>query len=375
MTDRPYFSPTQIDLACKCGEAYRRRYILGEKRPPGVAALRGTGMHGGAKVNFRQKVVTHQDLPEADIVDAAVCAFEFAIEDQGVQLSDDETERGESRVLAETKDTVAAMAQVHAREQAPDYQPVYVEQRARITLPGPRDVLGVIDLADDKGRIVDFKTAGKRKSQADADSSVQLTVYAAVYRAVTGDDPKEVSLDTLVAGKRSISRDVVSSTRGMADYKALAHRFNAVSQSIDAGAFLPAMPGSWWCSAKWCGYWATCPYVNNTRAAVQVHQINLELAAQPAPVEVASGIEIPELLTKPTPRKASYKNVRERMLAEHPHCKWCGKKLTKSTATTDHVVPLAKGGSNAAENLCLSCSDCNKKRADSGLDPKQMEKV
>lgn len=355
MSDRPYLSPTQIDLACKCGEAYRRRYILGDKRPPGIAALRGTGMHGGAATNFRQKVETHQDLPEADIVDAAVCAFEFALEDTGVHLTDEETAAGESRVLAESKDTVAALASVHAREQAPDYQPVFVEQRARITLPGPRDVLGVIDLADDLGRVVDFKTSGKKKSQTDADTSVQLTVYAAVYRATTGKDPAAVSLDTLVAGKRSISRDVVSSTRGPADYQALANRFNAVSAAIDAGAFLPAMPGSWWCGPKYCGYWSTCPYVNNQRAAQELHQVNLELAEKHdvpefSPEERArfgtTGFAMPAVIVKPK----HYKNVRERLLAEKPNCHWCGKPLTSVTAITD-VIPAAGG-------LCLVCRKC-----------------
>lgn len=38
-------------------------------------------------------------------------------------------------------------------------------------------------------------------------------------------------------------------------------------------------------------------------------------------------------------------------------CWWCGEPMTRWHI--DHRIPLAKGGSNAASNLCLSCADCN----------------
>lgn len=266
MSDRPYLSATQLDMYGKCPEMYRRRYVEGEKVPPGVAMLKGTGLHRGAERNFRQKIDSREDLPASDIIDAAVAGFE-AEQANGVLLAPDEAARGATVVLGEAKDAVVALAKAHAEMQAPEYQPVFVEQSIRLTLPGDRDLLGVIDLADDQRRVVDMKTAGKRKSQGDADGSTQLTVYAALHQAATGTMPSLVRLDTLVSKKKGIERQAVDSHRGEPDFAALANRINAVAAAIDAGVFPPTTPGAWWCSAKWCGYHATCPYINAQRKA------------------------------------------------------------------------------------------------------------
>jgi hypothetical protein len=43
-------------------------------------------------------------------------------------------------------------------------------------------------------------------------------------------------------------------------------------------------------------------------------------------------------------------------------CRYCQKQLTRSTATLDHVKPIAEGGDNSLENLVTACLDCNVKR-------------
>lgn len=263
---REHLSSTQIDMMSLCGEAYRRRYIEGEKIAPGVAMLIGSGTHLGAEINFKQKIDSHKDLPASDIVDIAVSGFEDIVE-EGVEFDETETKRGTSIVIAEAKDTVAALAGLHAAEQAPDYQPVAVEKEILIPMPGaPFDMLGYVDLIDNQRRVTDFKTAGKSKPKDEADKSTQLTVYAASFLIDTGELPAEVRLDTLVKTKTP-KRQVLSSTRTNADVQALVHRVNAAINTIESGAFMPASPGSWKCSPKWCGYWSTCKFVNSERKA------------------------------------------------------------------------------------------------------------
>jgi hypothetical protein len=43
-------------------------------------------------------------------------------------------------------------------------------------------------------------------------------------------------------------------------------------------------------------------------------------------------------------------------------CHYCGKQLTRLTATLDHVEPIAEGGDNSIDNLVTACLDCNAKR-------------
>jgi hypothetical protein len=43
-------------------------------------------------------------------------------------------------------------------------------------------------------------------------------------------------------------------------------------------------------------------------------------------------------------------------------CRYCGKQLTRFSATLDHIQPAAEGGDNSFENLVTPCLHCNSKR-------------
>lgn len=262
---RPHLSPSQITMYLRCGEQYRRRYMEGETLPPGVAMLSGKSCHKAIEGNFRQKIETHEDLPRDDFADLAAAAFdEEAAGDIG--FNEEEASRGSKIVLGEAKDKTVGAATFHGERQAPDYQPAIVEEWVRIPLPSAdRDLLGVIDLADDQGRVTDFKVTGRRKQQSEADSSLQLTTYAAAYQRRTGEPPAEVRLDAIVQQRTKTDRQVLSSARSEGDFISLAAVINSVLAGIRAGVFLPADPNAWWCDSRFCGYARTCPYYRKDR--------------------------------------------------------------------------------------------------------------
>lgn len=279
---RPHVSPSQLSSYFRCGEAYRRRYLEGDKIPPGMAAHRGTGVHRGAKVNFRQKIETFRDLPTDQIVEASVAAFEAALAGEGVLLTPEERSRGERVVIAGAKDETAALAEGFAKLAAPVYQPVEIEQAVRVNLPNaPRDLFGYVDLVAIEAAsleagaspetaarsVVDFKTGSKAKPQTEADESLQLTFYGAAYQQRHAQPLKDLRLETLILGAKGVRRQTLTTTRDRRDQLAFVNRVNALLRGVEAGIFTPAPPGSWYCSAKWCGYWATCPYVNAERAS------------------------------------------------------------------------------------------------------------
>lgn len=247
MSLKPHLSQTQLEMYAKCPAAWERRYVNGEIIPPGVAALKGSGVHGAAEQNFRQKITSHVDLPVADIADLAAAAFDARVERESVKLDPEEKSRGKRKVLGEAKDATVKMAKFHAYEQAPSYQPILVEERVRIGLPGAHDLVVILDLADELDRVVDFKNGKKRHSQADVDSSVQLSVEAVGFQAITKRPAKELVLDTIVTGSKQLERHKLTTTRDRDDRMALAHRVDAVSRAIQTGIFPPATPGAWWC--------------------------------------------------------------------------------------------------------------------------------
>ncbi|TXH55787.1 MAG: hypothetical protein E6Q97_08060 [Desulfurellales bacterium] len=257
---KPYLSSSRLETFWRCGEQYRRRYEERHIVPPGIALLVGTGLHVGSETNFRQKIESHVDLPIDDVIDAAVAGFETRLHKDSFELTSEEQSIGAKKIIAQAKDQVAALAEIHAIEQAPDYQPIAVEAVTLIELPGTtHDLLTVTDLRDDMGRVVDLKTSGAAKTQHEVDASIQLTAYAAAYRADYGVDPTEVRLDVLKKTKR-VDRQILKSTRGEADYLVLANRIDATLAAINAGIFTPTSPISWQCSERWCGYARTCPY-------------------------------------------------------------------------------------------------------------------
>lgn len=63
---------------------------------------------------------------------------------------------------------------------------------------------------------------------------------------------------------------------------------------------------------------------------------------------------------------------RARLLKKDPHCRWCGCDLDAHTATLEHVVPLARGGTNRRENLAIACEVCNHARGNDLGPPREV---
>jgi hypothetical protein len=270
---KPHFSVSQLNMLSRCGEQYRRAYVEGERIPPGIAAAKGTAVHRAAEENLTQKIETHQDISVDDATAAAAAAFDKQVEVYGITLSDDEKHKGEDAVLGEAKDRAVAMAKAHIELQAPLYQPLFCEEAVRLEIPkSSHDFLGIIDLVDDKRRVVDWKTTAQRKSQSEADYSLQLTAYALLYNKLTGQGyPDELRLEYLVdSKKRGPQRQMLRTYRGDSSVDALAARIETAKNLVKAGFFAPVEPGHWCCSPKWCGYWATCPYVDSERTVKAV---------------------------------------------------------------------------------------------------------
>lgn len=59
----------------------------------------------------------------------------------------------------------------------------------------------------------------------------------------------------------------------------------------------------------------------------------------------------------------SSRDVETHFKTQNGKCWWCGKSLGDGYQI-DHRISLARGGSNAANNICLSCADCNRRKND-----------
>ena len=56
------------------------------------------------------------------------------------------------------------------------------------------------------------------------------------------------------------------------------------------------------------------------------------------------------------------KDIDNKMVQQEGKCFYCAKIL--GLYHVDHFIPLAKGGSNAAENIVIACPSCNLRKGD-----------
>lgn len=57
--------------------------------------------------------------------------------------------------------------------------------------------------------------------------------------------------------------------------------------------------------------------------------------------------------------RVDLKAVKKRLWNTNPYCHYCGVELAENESTLDHLIPLARGGSNSLQNLVLACQPCN----------------
>ena len=264
LLSKPHLSPTQLDMLASAvssidGDTWNKSDARPESRwceGPAFTA---------AELNFRQKIKSRIDLPVSEVVEAAVARVQAELAG-GYELNvDEEKPRGQSR-HRRSEDVVVTLAELAAEEMCPDYQPVLVEQPVRIELPNnTHDLYGVIDLADDRGRVVDTKTAAKSKSRTTRirRSNSRHTRRCTRWRPVSS-RPNCGWKCSSAQRRRSVETLVTTRSEGGPGG---AGGSESMRQSNHSGGRVHASDaGAWWCGPKLVWLWASCPFVNRGRA-------------------------------------------------------------------------------------------------------------
>jgi PD-(D/E)XK nuclease superfamily len=270
----PEWNNSTLTTLERCGEMFRRRYIEREFIPPAPRMLRGTVVHRVAAETMLRKL--EKDEPAVTVEEARdLAATDFEQRwAGGVSLQDVESrELGPVRAKAESKDFAVDLSAFYVDGVAPGIEPVAVERRI-VVRPKDSDLVlhGTVDLVEripdpdpEKVReaIRDTKTSEKTPRADAAERSQQLTMYAMIRGAETGQLPERMTLDYLVRTPQRHERKHVPlvTTRDGADVSALVNRINTAVEAVKRGVFMPTAPDSWWCSKEWCDYHSTCVYV------------------------------------------------------------------------------------------------------------------
>ena len=256
-----HVSPSSLGMAHKCMVQFYYAYIEKIKMPPGVAMIRGSGVHDGRRYNLRQKIQSKKDVAVAEAQDAArdSCKVRFAGE---VQFDPEDKAGSPKKQMAASIDAVATLtARDYEVYQIPT-QPKVVEQGLKATVPGYDAVLlGYVDLVDQSDVLRDLKTvwSGRSPSRSAAEQSLQLTAYDLLARA-NGIPVSGLQLEYLIPQKAGIKTMEQPTKRTKAQHKVLLRRIAVLLEAVRKEVFLPCAVDSWACTPRFCGYAKQCPY-------------------------------------------------------------------------------------------------------------------
>jgi len=260
-----------LNMLSRCGIQFQRRYGARfgcwpeeEIIPPGIALATGISVHRAVEANLRHKIDSEGGLLDRETV-AEIARDEFNGLWQGGLLLTDEESENLKKTFGSALDQTIALAWLHHDNLAGQLNPVAVEERFVITLDGyPFDIAGTKDIRESNGTIRDTKTAARNPS-ADAAKTQQMAMYALAEKIRTrGDYPKRVTHDCLVKTKTP-KLVVCEAVPDPSWIDPLIRRIEQATQIIqsavrDKAPFTPADPDSWTCSARYCGYHATCKF-------------------------------------------------------------------------------------------------------------------
>lgn len=147
-----HLSASSLKMFFKCPEQWRRRYVKGEKIPPAATLIQGRADHTAIEHNFREKIVTGDDVPVDDVAMIFAVEIDKEIEEAGGPGEVDfgakvkgKTER--RKAAAAMKDSGVELVKAYRVQQCPGFEPVAVEEAFELEVPGvPVKITGRLDL-------------------------------------------------------------------------------------------------------------------------------------------------------------------------------------------------------------------------------------
>jgi hypothetical protein len=249
-----HLSVSSLKLFISCPEKWRRRYLEREYEPANGKMILGSAAGAAEAQHYSTVIETGEGFTTERVQDEFCAEWDDRISREEVAWGTD--------VPGELKDSgVDALSQYHTLV-APRIIPVSVEREFRIGWEGlDWDLVGFMDLEDADGAVGDLKMRGRKLSAADAHVDPQPTTYLYARRA-EGNPASRFDFHTMVRAKKPYA-EVVPTVRTDRQLDFFADRVFAIAREMEWRAandvWSGAVPGSWQCSAAYCGYWGSCP--------------------------------------------------------------------------------------------------------------------
>lgn len=256
-------SPSGINSYLICPKRFYHSYILGIRKPPGIAAAKGKALHFGAEITHKHTLEHGIPMELEEATDLVAQQFDIEVED-----IDEADKNNEEMPVGQVKDRTLYNFKVLHTVALPLMNPIAVEKPVAFFV-GSVPVRGIIDLIDLQPEerdtdthpdspdtlvrvVADLKTTKKKWTDQQVQFTPQFTLYA------IAENTKHVRADLLVDGKKSCKYTAMRAVRSDNEKRIITEDVEEVASNIKKGIFPRCDPTSWVCITKWCGYYADC---------------------------------------------------------------------------------------------------------------------
>lgn len=271
-----HLSNSSYNLFLMCPEAWRRRYIAGEKAPPTGAMFLGSRVDDAVSLYYRAILERDErlDLSQAKDAYRALWQAELEIENEklGVDWEDIHPQATFEMGLAALELSFEALIPKLG-------DPVAVQRKFELKLAPSLQwtILGYIDLETQSvglegkpvERVVDYKVNGSpiAKGKADEDSQASLYLAERWLERKLADEFCFAQIGKPGPRRKQMSATLVSTTRSIGQLRSCFARIaQAASQIVlyherygPERSWGFADPTSWKCGPRYCEAWASCP--------------------------------------------------------------------------------------------------------------------
>lgn len=250
-----HLSVSSIKTYLDCSLAWYRKYVLREYEPPNGPMILGSSVGAAEGHAHQEQIDTGQRPGVDDVLDLFSDELDERIAREEIDWRDD--------TPGSLKDAGIGAVQAYESTVAPLVHPVSVEREFQLSFEGVEwNVTGYLDLEEEDGAVCDLKVKGRKLNPAEARTDIQPTTYLLARRA-EGVPAPEFRYHTMVRTKTPYA-EIIPTTRTDGQLDALADRLLLIASEIDwrleHDVWQGAVPGSWRCSEKFCGYWPTCKF-------------------------------------------------------------------------------------------------------------------
>jgi PD-(D/E)XK nuclease superfamily len=272
-----HLSPSSYSLWVSCPEAWRRRYIKGERQAPSGSMFLGSRVDDALSA-YHRRILEHGDRLAVDQVldiyrEQWSSELEAEQDKRGVDWEEEFPEHAAFELGRQSVELAMAELIPHLGD------PVDVQRRLEFSIAGDLEwtVLCYLDLETLKERadaepaptVVDFKVKNSLITKDQADSDPQAGLYLA-GRWLEGYPASELCFAQIAKpGKRrkQMAAALVPTCRTTGQLRGVLARLALAASQISAcferyGPDQPwgfADPTSWKCSPRYCAHWAACP--------------------------------------------------------------------------------------------------------------------